>query len=233
MSEGARKTFREVYGVDVDAVKIYGGLEFLDAYPDFNAHSLGFLWQNTHFTKLAGGTYAIKVDIWDEEVFIVNGFHPVQLEHFTEKGRSIVAMTLSGDLSWHVARHDFIGSTDPSHAKKGSLRRVFFDNQVSLGLPKISASANGVHLSAGPIEALVELQRYNSDFSDPTGIKSLADFSFGRKLLTVFEQDTIDQITGNINIHVDDKTISVFDLTEELNSDEALQVLKDHFSGKI
>ena len=229
MSEAARNTFRDVYHVDVDDVKVYGGMEFLDAYPDFNPHTLGFLWQNTHFTKLAGGTYAIKADIWDEEVYIINGFHPVQLEHFTESGRCIVAMTLSGDLPWHVARHDFIGATDPSHAEKGSLRRFFYDDQTVLGLPKISASANGVHLSAGPVEALVELRRYNSDFSRRDGIKTFTEFSFGKRLADTFDLDTIRQITDNVNLHVGEKTISVFDLTEEMDSDEALTLLKDHF----
>ncbi len=229
MSEGARSTFRSAYGMDIDDTKVFGGLEFLDAYPDFNAHSLGLLWQNTAFTKLAGGTYAVKVDIGDEEMYIINGFHPLQLEHFTEKGRSIVAMTLSGDLPWHVARRDFIGSTDPSHAEKGSLRRVFFDDQASLGLPKISASANGVHLSAGPVEALVELKRYNSDFSKPSQIKTFNEFSFGKKLMEVFDDETIGQITNNINLHVNGKTVSVFDLTEELDSDEALRLLPQYF----
>ncbi len=229
MSEAARESFRAMYGHAVEEVRVLGGLAFLEAYPDFNARSLFYLWQNGTFKKLAGGTYCMPVIIGDETVYLVNGFHPNQLLHFTQAGRCIVAMTLSGDVSWREARRDFIGSTDPSLANPGSLRRDLFDKQQALGLGRISASANGVHLSAGPVEALVELQRYNSDFSDPDSIRSWADFDFGRKLQAAFPVEVIGQITGNVNLLVNGNMVSVFDLTEEMNSDEALNVLVKAF----
>lgn len=229
MSEHAQEAFRQIYGQPVSEVKALGGVEFLQTYKGFDARSLGTLWQNGDFKKLAGGTYCVKVNHDGETIYLFNGFHPSQLEHFNEQGRSIVVMTLSGDLPWHVARNDFIGSTNPANAAKNSLRRVFLDNQNRLGLSGISASANGVHLSAGPVEALVELKRYNSDFSDPSKTRNWQDFSFGRKLKEIFPDAIIGQITDNVDLHVDGKSISVFDLTEEMDSDEALKVLARHF----
>lgn len=229
LSEHAREAFRQIYGLPVSEVKALGGVEFLETYKHFDAGSLGALWQKGDFKKLAGGTYCVKVNPDGETIYLFNGFHPAQLEHFNEKGRSIVVMTLSGNLPWHEARNDFIGSTNPANAAKNSLRRVFLDNQEALGLSGISASANGVHLSAGPVEALVELRRYNSDFSDPTKTKNWQDFSFGKKLKEIFPDEIIEQITGNVDLHVDGKTVSVFDLTEEMDSDEALKVLAGHF----
>jgi len=231
MSEAARLQFRELYGHSVDEVKVLGGIEFLDHYKDFCAYSLGSLWQNTPFQKLAGGTYCVKVKMEDETVYLINGFHPRQLQHFTEKGRSIVVMTLSGDLSWREARNSFIGATDPSRAAPGSIRRELLVNQAALGLSDVSPSANGVHLSAGPVEALVELVRYQSDFYDPLETRTYRDFSFGKQLQAVFPEEIIQRILDNVNLKVNGKTISVFDFTEEKDSDEALRHLTSYFKA--
>ena len=229
MPDAAKDRFAELYGHSVDDVRVLGGIEFLDIYSDYDAYSLGTLWQDSDFQKLAGGTYCVPIKVGGEEVFLINGFHPKQLKHFVEPSRSIVVMTLSGDLSWGDARNNFVGSTMPAKANKGSLRNEFLENQMSLGLSDVSPSLNGVHLSAGPVEALVELRRYNSDFSDSASIKEFTDFSFGKQLKQVFDDELVAQITSNVNVDDHGKTVSVFDLTEELDSGEALNVLIEHF----
>ncbi len=232
MSESAKTRFRELYGVAAEGARVLGGIEFLKKYPAFDAYTLGDLWQDSSFEKLAGGTYCVKIMPEGETVYLINGFHPKQLKHFVEDNRSIVVMTLSGDTSWRVARNDLIGATMPAKAVKDSLRRLFLDNQDELGLSDVSPSINGVHLSAGPVEALVELRRYNSDFSHPSGTKIWSDFSFGKNLLEVFTHEVVEQITDNVNLQINGKTISVFDLTEEMDSDEALKVLAEHFPAR-
>jgi len=228
LSESAREKFKELYGKSINEVKILGGSEFLNQYKDFNAYVLDCLWQNIENKKLAGGTYCEKVKVDDELIYLVNGFHPRQLKHFTEKGRSIVVMTLSGDISWSDARSNFIGATNPSSANKGSLRREFLDRKTELGLSEVSQGVNGVHLSAGPVEALIELKRYNSNFSDKNSIKDFQNFSFGKKLIDAFPDSQFEKITDNININLNGKAISVYDLTEEKNSDEAIEILKQN-----
>lgn len=226
LSEAALEKFSAIYGKSASEVKLLGGVEFLEQYPAFNAYSLDYLWMNKENKKLAGGTYAEDIKIDSEVVYVINGFHPRQLKHFTEKGRSIVVMTLSGDLNWSDARNNFIGTTNPNTANEGSLRREFLNNQAKLGLAEVSQGVNGVHLSAGPVEALVELRRYNSDFADNSKIKAFGDFSFGKALAANFTPDQVEKIVNNENLTVNGKTISVFDLTEEKDATEAIELLK-------
>ncbi|MGY3214515.1 hypothetical protein [Mucilaginibacter sp. HD30] len=228
MSEGAKEKFQEIFGKAVTEAQVLGGLEFLQKYPDFNANTLDYLCQNIGSKKLAGGTYVVEVKLDDEVVYVINGFHGRQLQQFTDAGKSIIVMSLSSDTDWSNARSNFIGATDPTKANAGSLRRTFLDNKESLGLPDVSQGANGVHLSAGPVEALVELQRYNSNFS--TGeAKTFTDFSFGKQLADAFSADAVQNIVKNTNVDVNGKSTSVFDLTEEKNSSEALAMLKEVF----
>jgi hypothetical protein len=227
MSQSAKDKFIELYGKAVSEVKTLGGSEFLEQYPHFNAYVLDYLWQNKENKKLAGGTYCEDIKVDDEIIYLINGFHPRQLKHFTEKGRSIVVMTLSGDINWDEARNNFIGATNPSNANKGSLRRAFLDNKEALGLSEVSQGINGVHLSAGPVEALIELKRYNSNFSDKSGIKEFSEFSFGETLANNFNNQ-FEKIVDNINVEVNGKPISIFDLTEEKNADEAIAILRAH-----
>lgn len=227
ISESAKNKFKEITGKSVNDVKVLGGIEFIEKYPQFNAYTLDYLWQNLENIKLAGGTYFEPIKVDDETIYVINGFHPRQLKHFTETGRCIIVMTLSGDISWTEARNNFIGATNPINAHKGSLRREFLDNKEELGLSEVSQGVNGVHLSAGPVEALIELKRYNSNFSDNSKIKDFSDYLFGKKLQENFEQQ-FDDIVNNINVSIDGKSISIFDLTEEKNSDEAVELLKKY-----
>lgn len=227
ISEGAKEKFAEYTGNSINDVQVLGGLQFLEKYPYFNAYSLDYLWQNIENKKLAGGTYYESIKVDGETTYVINGFHPRQLKHFTEAGRSIVVMTLSGDVSWKDARNNFIGATNPSNANKGSLRKEILDNKDKFGLAEVSQGVNGVHLSAGPVEALVELRRYNSNFSDINTTKSFTDFSFGKKLSLTFGE-RMDDIVNNINVDVNGKSTSIFDLTEEMDSDESIEVIKKY-----
>jgi len=226
MSESAKEKFKELYGSAITELNVLGGSEFLARNNNFNAYSLDYLWQNLENKKLAGGTYCEKVKIDDGFVYLVNGFHPRQLKHFTEKGRSIIVMTLSGDIAWSDARSNFIGATDPTKANPGSLRREFLEQKEALGLAEVSQGVNGVHLSAGPVEALVELKRYNSNFSDNNSITDFSDFSFGKTLKENFNKEQFDQIVNNINVTKDGKSVSIFDLTEEKDAVDAIEILK-------
>ncbi|MEM6631167.1 MAG: hypothetical protein AAF694_15910 [Bacteroidota bacterium] len=225
MSDGAKSKFASLYGSGVEEANVLGGFEVLKAYPDFNATTLEYLWQNVGSEKLAGGTYSIKVSFDGKEVFIVDGFHPRQLEHFTAKGRSIVVFTLVGDIDWEKARQEFIGATNPQKAHENSLRRNFLDHKSTYGLAEVSQGSNGVHLSAGPIEGLVELIRYNSNF-ETQDLKNYQDFAFGKQLAAHFSPEQVEDILNNVDVEVDGKKVSVFDLTEEKNSEESLELLK-------
>lgn len=225
MNTKSRQVFKEMYGENPENVTVLGGVQFLEKYPFFNALSLDCLWQNFENSKLSGGTYVEKIRIDKETIYLLNGFHPKQLLHFYEKGRSIVVFRLSSNLSWKQARQCFVGSTVPSKAEKGSIRHELLDNKNAFGLEEVSQSFNGVHLSAGPVEALVELRRFDSDATMEQHCSSAMDFSFGKKLKDVFGCIP-EMLLKNQKIEFNDKKISIFDLTEELDADEALNLIK-------
>ena len=226
ISDAAQAEFEAQFGVKFSKSDVSGGFEFLNTYKCFNTESLDYLWQNLENIKLAGGTYCEKIKLDDKTIYLVNGFHPRQLVHFTNPGRSIIVFNLTGDLNWSEARNDFVGSTNPVNAKENSLRRLFLDNMDNLGLAEVSQGMNGVHLSAGPVEGLVEQVRYNSDFSQPSKIKAPLDFSFGKQLSKHFSKKQIDLILSNPVVFVDGAKMSIFDLTEEKDSDEAVELLE-------
>ena len=225
LSPGAHEKFEELFGISVEKAYVSGSLEFLKNYPFFNPVSLDYLWQNSPAQKLGGGIYVQKVKLDGKEQYLINGFHPRQLSHFTEKGRSIVIFTLESNTGWQVARDQFIGKTNPDDAAPGSIRHELQIHADRLGLSNISSSWNGVHLSAGPVEGLIELIRYNSDFSR-NEIRKINDFSFGKMLLSEFSQQAVDSILENPTVIYENNSITVFDLTEEKNSDEAIRILK-------
>lgn len=225
MTEGAKTRFKELFSVEADKSNVLGGMEFLRKFPFFNFHSLDCMWQNSENLKLASGTYVEKLRIDQETVYVLNAFHPKQLRHFTEPGRSIVLFNISGDRSWKEARESFAGATDPRKAVAGSLRRLLMEHKEEFGIPEVSQSFNGIHLSAGPVEALIELHRFDSDHSNPEGESDFKDFSFGKDLIKVFGEIP-EALLNNETIELEGKSTSIFDLTENLDSDQALLLLK-------
>lgn len=250
IAESAKDKFKYLYGIDIEDIEFIGGHEYLEKFPDESSASLNYIWDSkedawknkyqnlplkevedlnkANNVRLAGGTYC-KIIIKENIPYaVLNGFNPAQIEHFTAAGRNIVTMTLSNNLSWKEARDSFIGKTNPLMAKDGSIRRELLKNKISLGLVEVTQGMNGVHLSAGPVEALVELKRFNSNFEEKDSIKNYSEFSFGKLLLNNF-RNQFEKIVENTNVEHLGKSTSVFDLTEEMDSDVALAILQSYF----
>lgn len=228
LSDAAKEKFKELYNQDISTVKALGGFEFLKAHAEFTPLTLEYLWQNKANKKLAGGCYVEDIKLDADMVYLLNGFHPRQLMHFTQKGRSIVVFTLCSEINWKTARVEFIGATDPNKAVAGSLRRVMMERAEELGIPEVNQALNGVHLSAGPVEGLIELIRYNSDFRTSEGQLTATDFGFGKLLNDNFSGEELNKILGNCNVVVDGKLVSIFDLTEEMDSDQAIGIIRKY-----
>jgi len=93
ISDAAKEKLQELYGEDIKAgAAVLGGHQFLEKFPDFNAASLCTINDNIGTAKLAGGTYALKLEVLGEPVIILNPFHPYQLVPFTTPGRGIIVM---------------------------------------------------------------------------------------------------------------------------------------------
>lgn len=227
MTDAAKKRFEEIFQVPAHKAILLGGMEFLRKYDFFEPHSLDCLWQNQEIVRIASGTYCEKIKIDNDTVYLLNGFHPKQLGNYTTKGRSVVVFYISGDVSWSDARKYFAGVTDPVKAAEGSIRRELYDRCDELGIREVSQSFNGIHLSAGPVEALTELRRFCSDFSAPDRNVNIIDFPFGKSLSELFNGNP-EFVLDNPVLDVSGKRISVFDLTEEKDSYEALRLLEQY-----
>lgn len=225
MSDKAKKKFQQVFGSPLTDVKALGGHQFLEKYSAFDNYTLDILWQNNAVEKLAGGTYCQRLKLDDEKLFLMNGFFPRYVNHFIAEGRFLVMFVLRGNISWKKARQNFIGATDPAAANAGSLRSDFMKNASELGLGEIGKSSNGAHLSAGPVEGLVELIRFNSDLSKGVHLNA-SHFQFGKAMLEKMVDAEVAKWLQNSIIIVDEnRREPSFDLTEEKDADAVLKLI--------
>jgi len=224
MSDQVRRRFREVYGADTNEVRVLGGFEFLDQFEEISPEALDVIWANAEHKRLASGCFCAKIKVGHKVIFLMNGFTPQQLNTYLDPKIAIVVFMLCGDASWRDLRINFAGKSDPSEAAPGSLRHDLFLNQEVLGIRELKLATNGAHLSAGPVEALVELRRFTSDFNF-AGCRPLSDLQFGRKLSQRLRVDDIEHLLQNPFVQIAGQKESVFDLTEGMDESSALDVL--------
>lgn len=223
MSAQAKDKFRELFGADISEVPVYGGIEALAMYTELTPISLEELWRTSHIVKLAGGTYCSLVEIDNKPIYLINGFHPLQLEYFIAEGRSIVAFHIVSNTDWSTLRTDLIGATNPSEAKAGSLRNQFLMAQSFYGLDEVSQGSNGVHLSAGPIEGTVEISRF---FDGANELEvALPNRPLFKSLADKFTALEVFHIMKDGKVQIGNAVMSVYDATEEKNSGDAVALL--------
>ena len=107
-------------------------------------------------------TYAAE----GENFILVNGFHPAQLAHFTEPSHRIALMLLHADTPWATLRDEMIGDTFPERAVAGSIRGQLHARPQNYGFDEVTIANNGVHLSAGPFEAMFEIANFFGSLLD-------------------------------------------------------------------
>jgi len=198
---------------------VLGAHELLKQYKDLNAFGLRVLNDNMGTTRLAGGTYAFKLQVLGATYIVLNPFHPYQLVPYTTPGHAIIVMEGLSAMSWKDLRNSICGVTDPTAAEKGSVRQLLLEKKGEYKLADVNKSTNGCHMSAGPLEAMVELKRFFD-------VKENELTNFGN-LLTEQGVDKAKQIlyATNPDITIDNKTISAFDATEELDADVSAKKL--------
>lgn len=213
--------FHDIYKEDFGEVEVFGALELLEGDNNIDKDILADLWKDCTIQRLAGGIYCGEVTYNKKKLYILNGFHPPQLAHFIEKERVIVTMNVSGNLDWQKARKELIGNTYPEKAEKGTIRRDLYDIYGKMGFDDVSYVINSIHLSAGPLEGLIELMRFNN--------LKMESYLFGQQLSNSFNKEICEKILLNPIVNYNGTEISLFDLTEEKNSYEAIEILKEVF----
>lgn len=208
-----------------DADRILGGHQFLKSYPEVSAFALNVLSDTVKTKKVSSGKYYTVLDVCGERVVVLNPFHPQQVAHYTAPGRSIVVIECATDTDWAVLRQAMTGSTDPAKAAKGSIRATLLDKKDKLGLHDVATATNGIHCSAGPLEAMLEYCRFFSDHADKKAIK-LADTPFGRSLTERgVGKKEIAALAKNPLLGKEGGGVYAFNVTEEKNSNSAADML--------
>jgi len=217
ISSSAKQALGEKFA-DFPGAEVLGGHQFLTRFPDINAYSLSVLNDNLGTTRLAGGTYAMKIKVFGKPFIVLNPFHAYQLVPYTTPGHAIVLFEVTSPTAWATLRTNVCGTTDPKDAPEGSIRRTYLNQKSDIGLKEVDKSANGVHMSAGPLEAMVELARFFNVKNSET--------AFGAALKAKgLSDDQINALAGNPLVETDGKKVSAFDATEEKDAAKAAEIL--------
>jgi hypothetical protein len=220
-AETRKKLTAEVPNAD----RILGGHELIKEFPEVSAFALNIMADTLGTKKIASGKYYGVLNIGGERVVVLNPFHPQQVLHYTAPGRAIVVIECASDTDWRVLREEMTGSTNPAKAVAGSIRRMLLDRKSELGLRDVGTATNGVHCSAGPLEAMIEYSRFFSDHAKKKVIK-LSDTPFGEQLARHgIGKKEIAALAKNPLLGKESAAAYAFNLTEEKNSDVAADLL--------
>jgi len=168
----------------------------------------------------------MKFKYFGKTTLVLNPFFGNQLVPFTSPGRALIVFEGRSKTSWADLRTKLCGATDPSAAVPGSIRNELLLNRDATGMTSVDKGSNGVHMSAGPLEGLVELQRFFTDHEEGGHLKFI-DLSFGAKLVEEgLTEEQVIHLASNPDVQHDGENISVFDLTEEKDGSESAVVLK-------
>lgn len=204
---------------------VLGAHQFLAHYPQVSPFALNIIVDTLGSKKVAGGKYYSVLNVEGERVIVLNAFHPQQLLHYTSPGQTLVVFECWSDTDWRVLRHQMTGTTDPARAEAGSIRRTLREKSHELGLPEVTTATNGVHCSAGPLEAMLEYCRF---FSDHAGKKLIqaGDTPFGQLLQQHgLRRKDIAALAKNPLLGEGADAAYVFNQTEDKNADAAAELL--------
>jgi hypothetical protein len=205
--------------------RILGAHQFLEKFPDVSPFALNILGDTVGTKKIASGKYFIVAAVNGERIVVLNPFHPYQLLQYTPPGHTIVVFECWTDTGWQALRQEMTGATDPTRAAAGSIRKTLLDKKRHFGLREVRTATNGVHCSAGPLEAMAEYARFFSDHANKVTIR-LSETPFGRLLSSRGINDKgIEKLSKNPLLGKAGKADYAFNLTEEKDADESADLL--------
>jgi hypothetical protein len=210
----------------LDNYAILGGHEYLGQYPDQDAFELDKLWFTKKSVKLRSGFYVQSYVQDGQDIILVNGFHPVQLAHYTDPSHRIVLMLIHSNTDWMTLRNEMIGATFPERAVPESIRGTLYGTPEKFGLQSVSIANNGVHLSAGPFEALFEIVNFgrafglDSDKQVPLIVQKMLDAG-------MHIEQALDTLNNPIAISLP-KAVDLYTATEDMNTAQAVTFWKEN-----
>ncbi len=206
---------------NINEYKILGGHEFLSEFKNETLDSLGKIWFSKPCAKIRSGFYGLTSEVNNQKIILINGFHPAQLDHFQKSTHKIVIVLVHTNTDWKILKNNLAGNTFPEKAGRDSIRGEIFANKDYYGAETVSANFNFVHLSAGPFEALFEINNFLSCI--PATSFKLSETLVGTALQKNKNDDSIIQTClSNPVIEYDNKPTDLFSFTEEQNTTEAI-----------
>ncbi|MBP1823040.1 hypothetical protein [Mycobacterium sp. OAE908] len=211
-------------------LKILGAHQFIDRFPNITPSELTAMFDGREIHRLSGGTYGVRLNYSGEEILLLNGFHPEQVEEFENLSASIMLLQATSRTGWSVLRSDLIGATDPAKAAPNSLRQAFLANASELGLGPVSSLRNGIHMSAGPLEGAVEISRFLFETEPGSVGRGVLRSSLGAAVSRIAGPDLIVQLADNPVIDLDDRRGRAFDLFEDIDTSMFLNSIRHGIS---
>jgi hypothetical protein len=209
----------------IDEHVILGGHEYLAQYPDEDCFDLDRLWFTKKSIKLRSGFYTHSYEKEGRNLILVNGFHPAQLAHYINPAHRIVLILIHSDTDWEVLRNQMVGATFPEKAVPESIRGTLYAQPGRFGLESVSIANNGVHLSAGPFEAMFEIVNFfgrilelDPEKQPPLILQKMLEAGITiERALTTLDNPTVTQ---------DPKPIDLFTATEDMDTEAAVAFWK-------
>lgn len=206
-------------GITNKNTKILGGHEAYEIAGIKNTYDFDNYWLESASSKVKSGFYVRTMKINGDETVVVDGFHPHQLAHYTEKDRHLGVMLVSSDTPWAKLRDEMLGNTFPEKALPDSIRGSIYSNASDFGFIKVGIENNIMHLSAGPTEALFEIDNFlNAPFAIDF-LKEEAKLA-ERLLLAGVSKENIKKVLNDKELHSE---------LEHKDTDEAVEIIKKKY----
>ncbi len=220
LSPDEKKLVFEMLGIkDKGNTQILGGHEAFEIAGIDKTYDFDQYWLETKSARIKSGFYARLLKIKNEDRVVINGFHPHQLAHYTEPDRHIGVMLVSSNTSWDKLRNDMLGHGFPDEAQPESIRGHIFRHHDDFGFKSVGIENNIMHLSAGPTEALFEIDNF---LNSPFGIDFLEkEAKLAEELLIAgISKENIKKVLNDKELHNE---------LEHKDTDEAVEIIKKKF----
>jgi hypothetical protein len=231
ISEDDQEKIKEALNLSyLDNHHIFGGHEYLEKFPNENCFDLDRLWFTKKSIKIRSGFYIQTYEKDSKNIILVNGFHPAQLEHYTNPSHRIVLMLIHSNNNWSNLKNEMVGATFPEKAVSQSIRGTLYANPSKFGLEEVNIANNGVHLSAGAFEAMFEIVNFLGDILkiDP---KKQQPLILKKMIKQGIDIDRAVNALNNPVVTSDPKEIDLFTATEDKDTDEAISLYKKSLSN--
>lgn len=215
----------------LDDYKILGGHEAMQFYQHLDENALQNLWYFGDATRIGEGFYVQAHRINNDDVILINGFHPSQIKHYTGSESKIVLFLLNTDTDWKIIRNDFVGDTYPEKANKGSVRAALFKNAEKFRIKKINVANNFVHASSGPFDALFEICNFVGNIEGINYCRYNTNIYYIMTQKYDLSDDDYERCLSNPKARVDDIQTDLYTLTKNKNTHEAVMNYIKYFKN--